>query len=176
MLHSFTLLHCFTICSTLLQFAPLFYNLLHSFTICSTLLQFAPLFYNLLHDFTEQIVTNCNGLPRKIDPGRQVRLPAGHGGPGSIWSADAALMDTVARLQLDMEEMRVGSRCHRTPGGRTSPGHPRQVTFTSTKVPRLAGVTVGNSIDRCLMPSCDRMDGTTPQLPCSCYLIWRAMR
>ena len=35
--------------------------------------------------------------PRKIDPGCQVRLPAGHGAP------DAALMDTVARLQLDME-------------------------------------------------------------------------
>ena len=55
-----------------------------------------------------------DGLPRKIDPGRQERLPAAHGGPESIWSPDAALMDTVARLQLDMEEMRAGSRCHWT--------------------------------------------------------------
>ena len=54
------LLHDFTICSTILQFAPRFYNLqfsprfynlLHDFTICSTILQFAPRFYNLLHDF-----------------------------------------------------------------------------------------------------------------------------
>ena len=50
-------------------------------------------------------------------------------------------MDTVALLQLDMEEKRAGFRCHRTPGGRTSPGHPRQVAFTSTNVPRFAGVT-----------------------------------
>ena len=70
-----------------------------------------------------------------------MRLPAGHGGPESIWSPDAALMDTVAHLQLDVEEMRAGSRCHQTPGGRTSLGHPRQVAFTSTKVPRIAGVT-----------------------------------
>ena len=55
------LLHDFTICSTILQFAifstilqfaPRFYNLLHDFTICSTILQFAPRFYNFLHDFT----------------------------------------------------------------------------------------------------------------------------
>ena len=30
-------------------------------------------------------------------------------------------MDTVAHLQLDMEEIRAGSLCHRTPGGRTLP-------------------------------------------------------
>ena len=50
-------------------------------------------------------------------------------------------MDTVAHLQLDMEDMGAGSRCHRIPGGRTSLGHPRQVAFTSTNVPRFAGVT-----------------------------------
>ena len=50
-------------------------------------------------------------------------------------------MDTVARLQLDLDVMRAGSRCYRTPGGRDLPGHPRQVTFTSTKVPKFAGVT-----------------------------------
>ena len=48
------LLHNFTICSTILQFAPRFYNLLHDFTICSTILQFAPRLYNLLHD-----LANC---------------------------------------------------------------------------------------------------------------------
>ena len=82
-----------------------------------------------------------DALPRKIDPDHRGRLRAGHDGPEPIWSPDAALMDTVARLQLDMEEIGAGSRCHRTPGGRASPGHPRQVAFTSTKVPKFAGVT-----------------------------------
>ena len=50
-------------------------------------------------------------------------------------------MDMVARLQLDLDEMRAESRCHRTPGGRNSSSHPRQVTFTSTKVPKFDGVT-----------------------------------
>ena len=60
-----------------------------------------------------------------------------------VWSPDAALMDTVARLQLDMEEMRAGSRCHRTPplGNWNAQGHQRQVAFTSTNVPRFTGVT-----------------------------------
>ena len=46
--HDFTkqFLNDFTICSTILQFAPRLYNLLHDFTICSTILQFAPRFYN----------------------------------------------------------------------------------------------------------------------------------
>ena len=47
----YNLLHDFTICSTILQFAPRFYNLLHSLAICSTILQFAPRFYNLVHSF-----------------------------------------------------------------------------------------------------------------------------
>ena len=75
-----------------------------------------------------------------------MRLPAGHGGPEPIWSPDAVLMDTVACLQLDMEVMRAGYRCNQTPGGRTSPGHPRQVAFTSTKVLRFAGVTVSTGV------------------------------
>ena len=50
--HFYNLLHTFTICSTLLQFAPHFYNLLLTFTICSSLLQFDPHFYNLVLTFT----------------------------------------------------------------------------------------------------------------------------
>ena len=78
-----------------------------------------------------------DGLPGRSDPGRRT------GRDGLVWSLDAALMDTVARLQLDMEEMRAGSRGHRTPppGSWTSQGHWQQMTFTSTNVPRFAGVT-----------------------------------
>ena len=80
-------------------------------------------------------------LPNKRhDPGHQTRPSAGHDG---LWCPDAALMDTVACLQLDMEELRAGSRSRRTPPPDiwNSQGPPRQVAFTSTKVPRFAGVT-----------------------------------
>ena len=69
------------------------------------------------------------------DPDVRGRPQAGHGGPEPIWSPDAALIDTVARLQLDLDEMRA------EPGSRDSPSRPRQVTFTSTMVPKFAGVT-----------------------------------
>ena len=67
------LFHDFTICSTILQFAPRFYNLLHDVTICSTILQFALRFYNLLHDFTicstilqfDQLVGVCTDRLKK---------------------------------------------------------------------------------------------------------------
>ena len=57
------------------------------------------------------------------------------------WSPDAVLMDTVARSQWDLNDMRTESRYLRTPGVRDSLRQPRQVTFTSTKVPKFAGVT-----------------------------------
>ena len=78
---------------------------------------------------------------RNIDLDHRGRPQAGHGGPEPIWSPDAALMDTVARLQLDLDEMRAESRRRRSPGGRDSLSQPRQLTFTSTKVPKFAGVT-----------------------------------
>ena len=64
---------------------------------------------------------------RKSDPDRRGRPQEGHGGPEPIWSSDAALMDTVARLQLDLDEMRAESRRLRTPGGRDSPSQPRHL-------------------------------------------------
>ena len=45
--------------------------------------------------------------------------------------------------------------------------------FTSTKVPKFAGVTSWEQY--CLMSLFDLMDGTTPRLPSTCYLIWRVM-
>ena len=76
---------------------------------------------------------------KNIDPDHRGRPQAGHGGPELIWSPDATLMDTVARLQLDLDEMRAESRRLRTLGGFTK--QPRPVTFTSPKVPKFAGVT-----------------------------------
>ena len=80
-------------------------------------------------------------LPRTFDPDHQTRLPVGNDVSDPIRSPDATLIDTVARLQLDMEEMRSASMGNQTLGGRTSPGLLRQVAFTPTKVPKFAGVT-----------------------------------
>ena len=51
------------------------------------------------------------------------------------------LIDTVARLQRDLNDMRAESRFLRTPGVPNVVPTPRHVTFTSTKVPRFAGTT-----------------------------------
>ena len=51
------------------------------------------------------------------------------------------LIDTVVRLQMDMEELRSGSMCNQTRGRQTSQQQPHQMTFTSTKVLKFAGVT-----------------------------------
>ena len=59
----------------------------------------------------------------------------------SPWSPDTVLMDTVARLQWDLDDMRTGSRYLRTSEVRDSLRQPRQVTFTSTNVPKFSGVT-----------------------------------
>ena len=50
-------------------------------------------------------------------------------------------MDTVTRLQRDLNDMRAESRYLRTPGIRDSLRPSRQVTFTLTNVPKFAGAT-----------------------------------
>ena len=57
------------------------------------------------------------------------------------WSPDTTLIDTVAHLQRDLNDMRAESRYLWTPGVRDSLRPSRQVTFTSTKVPMFAGAT-----------------------------------
>ena len=57
------------------------------------------------------------------------------------WSPENVLIDTVARLQRDLNDMRAESRYLRTPGVRDALPPSRHVTFTSTKVPRFAGTT-----------------------------------
>ena len=57
------------------------------------------------------------------------------------WSPENVLIDTVARLQRDLNYMRAESRFLRTRGVPNVVPTPRHVTFTSTKVPRFAGTT-----------------------------------
>ena len=57
------------------------------------------------------------------------------------WSPENVLIDTVARLQRYLDDMRAESRFLRTPGVPSVVPTPRHVTFTSTKVPKFAGTT-----------------------------------
>ena len=73
-------------------------------------------------------------LPNKFDPDHRTRSPAGNDVSDPIRSPGALLLDTVARLQLDMEELRSESMC-------TQMQRYRQGTFMYNKVPKFAGVT-----------------------------------
>ena len=75
-------------------------------------------------------------------PGHQNKLPGGSDDSYLTRGPEALLMDTVARLQLEVEAMKSGTSGHQTLGGVTSPVQSRSVMFTSTKVPRFAGVTI----------------------------------
>ena len=57
------------------------------------------------------------------------------------WSPENILVDTVARLQQDLVDMRAESRQLWTPGVPPVVHTPRQAAFTTTKVPRLGGTT-----------------------------------
>ena len=60
------------------------------------------------------------GLPRMFDPDQEARVPAGNVESELYRSPGAVLVDTVERLQPDMEELRADSLCHQTWGGPTS--------------------------------------------------------
>ena len=57
------------------------------------------------------------------------------------WSPENILVDTVARLQQDLADIRAESRQLRTPGVPPVVHTPRQVAFTTTKVPLFGGTT-----------------------------------
>ena len=57
------------------------------------------------------------------------------------WSPENVLIDTVGRMQPDLNDMRAESRYLRTPGVRDALPPSSHVTFASTKVPRFAGTT-----------------------------------
>ena len=57
-----------------------------------------------------------------------------------LWSPENVLIDTVARLQWDLADMKAESQFLRTPGVPTVVPTPRHVVFT-TKIPRFAGTT-----------------------------------
>ena len=57
------------------------------------------------------------------------------------WSPANVLVDTVARIQHDLADIRAENRLLLTPGVPPLVRTPRQAAFTTTKVPRLGGTT-----------------------------------
>ena len=57
------------------------------------------------------------------------------------WSLENVLVDTVARMQHDLPDLRAENRLLRTPGVPPVVRTPRQAAFTMTKVPRFGGTT-----------------------------------
>ena len=57
------------------------------------------------------------------------------------WSPENVLVDTVARMQRDLADLRAKNRLLRTPGVQPLVNTPRQAAFTTTKVPRFGGTT-----------------------------------
>ena len=57
------------------------------------------------------------------------------------WSPENILINTVARLQQDLADIRSESRQLRTPGVPFVVPTPRQAAFTTTKVPQFGGTT-----------------------------------
>ena len=53
-----------------------------------------------------------------------------------LWSPENILMDTVARLQQDLADIRAESRLMRTPGVPPVLPTSRQAALTTTEVPR----------------------------------------
>ena len=66
------------------------------------------------------------------------------GGPDrqkDVGSPVDVLVDTVARMQQDLANLRAENRMLRTPGVPQVVRAPRQAAFTTTKVPRFGGTT-----------------------------------
>ena len=58
-----------------------------------------------------------------------------------VWSTANVLVETVARMQQDLANLRAENRLLRTPGVPPVVRTPRQAAFTMTKVPLFGGTT-----------------------------------
>ena len=75
------------------------------------------------------------------DSGSHDELPGRAKGYDPIQSSEAELMDTMAHLQLEVEALKFGQLGKSTLARQTSPVRSKPVVFTSTKVPKLGGMT-----------------------------------
>ena len=108
-------------------------------------------------------------------PGLQNKLPGVSDDSDLTRGPEALLMDTMARLQLEVDAIKSRMPGHQTLGRLTSPVRSKPVMFTSTKVPRFAEVNSWEHIDRYLTLLRSQMDGVTQRLLFNYYLNWRVM-
>ena len=66
---------------------------------------------------------------------------AGSDRQNDVWSPANVLVDTVARMQQDLADLRAENRLLRTPGAPPVVRTPRQAAFTTTNVQRFGGTT-----------------------------------
>ena len=81
-----------------------------------------------------------DGLPKMTGSALQNRLLDRSEGSDPTRAHNVELMDIVARHQLEVEALKFGQLGDLTLGGPTSPVWAKSVVFTSTKVPKFAGV------------------------------------
>ena len=107
------------------------------------------------------------------ESGLQNEPPGRNGGSDPTRSPETQLMDTVAHLQLDVEALRFG-QLGQTLGRQTSPVRSKPVVFTSTKVPKFAGVTSWKQY-RQVFEAIARSNGWDDAMAAllSCCLTWR---
>ena len=82
-----------------------------------------------------------DGLPNMTELELRNRVPGRNEGSDPTRAPEAEMMDTVTRLQLEVEALKFGPLGHSTLGGPTSLVRSKPMVFTSTKVPKFAGVT-----------------------------------
>ena len=80
-------------------------------------------------------------LPKMARQGMQSKLSGRSDSSDPIRTPENVLMDTVVRLQMEVEAMKCGTPGHRTLDRPTSPVRTKPVVFMSTRVPKFVGVT-----------------------------------
>ena len=91
----------------------------------------------------------------------------------SIMSPEADLMDTLAHLQLEVEALKFVQSWPSTLAMKTLTVQSKPVAFTSTKVPKLSGMTSWDQHRQVCRLFSGRMGGTTLRSPCNSCLTWR---
>ena len=125
-----------------------------------------------------QLEFDCfkDGVPNMTGPDLRDGLLGMSDGSDLSQAPAAVLMDSVAHLQLEVAAMKAGTPDHQMIGGPTSPVRHKPVVFTSTKVPRFAGVTSCDQY-RQVFDAIAQSNGWMTRRPLySYYLTWRVIR
>ena len=85
--------------------------------------------------YPKRVTSSSSNFYRRPDKG------VGSDRRNDAWSPENMFVDTLARMQQDLADIRAENRLLRTPGVQPVVHTPRQAAFTTTKVPRFGGTT-----------------------------------